>query len=424
VIRGGVGLFASLFAASVANNIDTNAPLYFHPSVTFGEVGPASDSTSSLAAAIGSYNAFESGFKNGFNLAQIQSALSPIKFAAPSYYSPPQNYSAPKYLEWSFEVEQPLGAHNVLALTYTGNHGYNEQLSNADANAFIAPTSKYFTTGFGGLPTASIDPRFLAVTNTITSGVSNYDALTVQVRHAFSHGFQGQAGYVWSHALGNVAVYNPNDIGQGYGNLAIDERHTLSGDVVWTEPYRFKNRFLNSVLGGWNLGSKVYLYSGAPFSATDSSIPAQINSAGGAANTVIADLLNPSYYGASCGPSTVQAAGNVSCFGATPTTVFATKAQQVDFGGSPDTFRGPAYFDIDAQITKNFSIRERGKFGIGAQFYNILNHPNFKNPSGSVTSSALGFIGSTVVPPTSPYGSFQSGTVSGRVIVLVAKFSF
>jgi hypothetical protein len=212
------------------------------------------------------------------------------------------------------EVEQPLGAHNVLALTYTGNHGYNEQLSNADANAFIAPTSKYFTTGFGGLPTASIHPRFLAVTNTITSGVSNYDALTVQVRHAFSHGFQGQAGYVWSHALGNVAVYNPNDIGQGYGNLAIDERHTLSGDVVWTEPYRFKNRFLNSVAGGWNLGSKVHLYSGAPFSATDSSIPAQINSAGGAANTVIADLLNPSYYGASCGPSTVQAAGNVSCF--------------------------------------------------------------------------------------------------------------
>jgi hypothetical protein len=29
-----------------------------------------------------------------------------------------------------------------------------------------------------------------------------------------------------------------------------------------------------------------------------------------------------------------------------------------------------------------------------------------------------------VVPPTSIYGSFQSGTVSGRVLVLTGRFTF
>jgi outer membrane receptor for ferrienterochelin and colicin len=425
VIRGGIGLFASLFAASVANNIDTNSPLYYKPSVTFGEVGPVSDSNSSLAAAQGAYNALESGFKQGFTMAQIQSALGKIKFTPPNYYSPPNNYSAPKVLEWSFEVEEPLSTHDVLALTYTGNHGYSEQLTNLDVNGFIGATSKYITTGFAGLPLTAPDPRFLTVTNAVTSGVSNYDALTVQVRHSFSHGFQGQFGYVWSHALGDVNIYNPFAVSSGYGSLAFDTRHQLTSDVVWTEPYKFSNKIVNAVAGGWVLGGKMFFQTGAPFSVTDSSLPAQINSAGGIGTNPIADLVNSSYNNISCGQANVQAPGNVSCFGSAPTTVFATKAQQLDFGNiSPDSFRGPRYFDIDTQVTKNFRIRERATFGLGAQFFNILNHPNFKNPSGTVTSSALGYSTATVVPPTSIYGSFQSGTVSGRVMVLVGKFTF
>ena len=69
-------------------------------------------------------------------------------------------------------------------------------------------------------------------------------------------------------------------------------------------------------------------------------------------------------------------------------------------------FRGPGYFDIDAQVTKNFTIKEKYKFGFGTQFYNILNHPNFANPSGSVTSSGLGLITSTVGPPGPVFFTF------------------
>ncbi len=420
VVRGGIGLFANLFAVSVANNLDTNAPAVFSPSVLFGQVGPASDPNSSLAAALGSFNALESGFKQGFTLAQIRASLGKITFATPNYYSPPNNFVAPKILEWNFEIEQPLTSHDVLAVTYTGNHGYDEALTNADANSFIGATSVFAKTGFAGLPFTSPDPRFLTVSQILTSGRSNYDALIVQVRHSMSHGFQGQMGYTWSHALGNVGVYSPFNLNQGYSNLSFDTRHMLTGDLIWNSPSKYSNRVLDLVAGGWTIGTKLYLYSGSPFSGTNSSIAARINSGGGVGNTVIAGLLDSSAFGKSCGEANVL--GQTQCLTASQ---FAVTAAQTDFGNvGPNVFRGPGYFDIDTQVSKSIRVAERARFAVAAQFYNLLNHPNFKDPSGSVTSSSLGFISAAVVPPTSPYGSFQSGTVSGRVIVLTGKFTF
>ena len=84
-----------------------------------------------------------------------------------------------------------------------------------------------------------------------------------------------------------------------------------------------------------------------------------------------------------------------------------------------------AYFDIDTQVSKKFFIKEKYAFEIGGQFYNTLNHPNFANPTASITSGTLGTTTSEVGPPTSPYGSGQGAAlVAGRIIVVTAKFSF
>ena len=107
----------------------------------------------------------------------------------------------------------------------------------------------------------------------------------------------------------------------------------------------------------------------------------------------LADLLDPSSFGITCSKTVT---GGTPCFTASQ---FSTKATQTGFGNSAtDIFRGAGYFDIDANITKNFPITDRARFTLGAQMYNLLNHPNFADPSGSVTSSALGFISATVVP--------------------------
>lgn len=417
VFRGGVGLFSNLFPGNVAQNLFKNSPNVFTPTVSSGTVGLSTDPTSGQAAAIASAQAFENGFSRGFTLAQIQAALGTTKFGLPSYYSPPQNFVAPKVIEWSFEIEQPLTSHDVLAVTYAGNHGYDEPLTNADANAYINGTSRY-PNGFGGLPFSAPDPRFLTVTQALTSGISNYDGLTVQLRHAFNLGFQGQLGYTWSHALGIVGIYNPFNLQSGYSNLNFDVRNALTADIVWKAPWHFSNRFLNSVTRDWTLGSKFYAYSGRPFSATNTKIPGQINSIGGVGNTVLADLIVPSALGTTCGHSAV----NTQCLIASD---FASSTAQDDFGNiPPNSFYGPGYFDIDAQVTRGFKLSERFTFSLGAQTYNLLNHPNLALHNGNVSSNGLGLITADVSPPNSIYGTGQGAAVSGRILVVVGRFNF
>jgi hypothetical protein len=419
VIRGGIGLFSNVPQASIVSSVFGNTPNKFSPSVPFGQVGPATDNASSLAAAIASNSTFQSGFKGGSTLTQIQSSLKAqgITFATPSYYSPPNHFLPAKILQWNFEIEQPFTNHDVLSVTYTGNHGYDESLTNADANSFTAATSLY-PGGFAGLPTAAPDPRFLTVNQVLVNGVSNYDALIVQVRHSFARGLQGQMGWTWSHNLADTAVINPFSLASGYGPLNFDTRHMLTGDMVYSEPYKFHNKIVNAAASGWTMGAKFFAYTGNPFSVTNSSLAARINSGGGIGNTILADLLVPAAQGTSCDTNAIH----VQCLTASQ---FSTTTSQLDFGNiAPNQFRGPGYFDIDAQVTKNFTIKEKYKFGFGTQFYNILNHPNFNNPSGSVTSAGLGLITSTVGPPTSIYGSFQGAIVSGRVMVMQGKFTF
>jgi hypothetical protein len=426
VVRGGVGLFANLFSVSVANNIDTNAPSVFTPTVTTGNVGQLNDPNSSISVAYASAAAFQSGFSKGFTLAQLQAQLpSGVTFAKPGYYSPPQNFAAPKVLQWNFEVEHAIGTRDVVSLTYTGNHGYDEALSNGNANAFVASNSVYASTGYAGLPVGTApDPRFLTVTQVLTKGKSNYDAFIAQLRHTMGFGLQGQVGYTLSHALGNVNVYDANNLHLGYGPLSFDNRHMLTADLVWNSP-RFNNPAFQKLAGNWTIGSKLYAYSGPPFSVTNSSLAARINSGGGIGNSFLADVVDNSILGVHCSKDDVilpSGAVGTQCLTASQ---FAATTVQKDFGNTgPNQFRGTGYFDTDMQVTRNIPISEGVKFGIGFKAYNLWNHPNFSNPSGSVTSSALGTISSTVVPPTSIYGSFQSGTVSGRVIVMTGRLTF
>jgi hypothetical protein len=54
----------------------------------------------------------------------------------------------------------------------------------------------------------------------------------------------------------------------------------------------------------------------------------------------------------------------------------------------------------------------------------VLNHPNFGNPTASITSGTLGTTTADVAPPATIYGSGQGGLVTGRNVVLTGKFMF
>jgi hypothetical protein len=93
---------------------------------------------------------------------------------------------------------------------------------------------------------------------------------------------------------------------------------------------------------------------------------------------------------------------------------------------------GSSYTNTDLAITKSFAIPhwESAHLKVGAQFFNLFNHPNFFQPNpnidagATVGSAPFGTISSTVNTPTSILGSFLGGDASPRLIQLTGKFSF
>jgi hypothetical protein len=79
-------------------------------------------------------------------------------------------------------------------------------------------------------------------------------------------------------------------------------------------------------------------------------------------------------------------------------------------------------------VLKEFRIprSETMKLSLGAQFYNLFNHPNFDQPIGDFGQVGAGFgqIQQTVTGPTSVYGSFVGSAVSGRIIQTKIVFVF
>jgi hypothetical protein len=426
VVRAGFGLFADLAPAFLVSHLYSQAPYPFSAVVINGEeVGPASDPNSAATGAQNQFNAFKTGFFGGQTITQLNNSV-PGGFGAFNYFSIPQHFSTPEYAEWSFEIEHRIGEKNVVVATYSGNHGYNLMVQNGFPDAAALGGS------FVGMPSVQPDPRFLNITEIGNQGKANYDGLTVQFRRAFSYGFTGQINYTWSHDLDDVSnggsglqfgyntntvstLVNPN-IARDYGNADYDIRNNLTGDFLWDTPWKFNNKGLNYLLGNWSLSSKIYIRSGVPETITDSLLGNLFEGTLNASLTANAIKTIPG----SCGSAAVN--------GATPClsqSMFTPAGTETGFGNlGRNTLFGPGYFNLDTTLYKNFSITERVRFTIGASAYNILNHPHFGSPVSNVASGAIGGIYNTVEGPTSAYGAFQGSVVTGRVMVLTAKFKF
>jgi hypothetical protein len=401
-------------------------------------VGAATAAGSSAAEALAQYNAFKTGFFGGETLAQLNSSV-PGGFSPFPYFSIPSKFQTPNVIEWSFEIQQPLGQKNVLVATYSGNHGYNLLTENGYANAYVNPAS--FPNGFAGLPATASDPRFSAVTQLTNGGISNYNGLSVQFRRTLSNGFTGEASYSWSHALddvsnGGVGEYysscsgcsfnmlaSPNT-SQNYASSDYDIRNNFTADFVWDLPFKFQHKLLSNVLANWTLSGKFFWRSGTPFTIYDSTLPGLL------AGTNISTSLNYSGSGMpatavtstlprTCGASAV----NTACF---TTSEFLAAGTETALGNiGRNSLYGPNYSDIDATLFKNFTVKENLRFQLGASAYNLVNHPNFQNPNANIGNpSTFGTISATAIPPTSAYGSFQGSAVSGRVLVVTGRLTF
>jgi hypothetical protein len=98
----------------------------------------------------------------------------------------------------------------------------------------------------------------------------------------------------------------------------------------------------------------------------------------------------------------------------------------VSFAQGRNRFRYPNYFNTDFSIMKINKIPrwENAMLGIGFQFFNFFNHPNFGGPDNFSSDPSFGQIFRMQSPPTGILGASLGGDASPRNIQLKVKLEF
>ena len=437
VIRGGFGLFADSFPGTVADQLLSNAPLQAGFNIAGGPLSPAVAGNQGQMAAQ-SNAAFQAAFASGGTLASIQAAVP--GFTPPTINTVANRIQNPRYQEWNLELQQGLGQKMSLSLNYVGNHGIHEVVQNPGLNAFCDITCQGLlgtTSGrFGDLPTTATDPRFSTVTEIGSEGVSNYNGLTASFTRRTTN-LTVQANYTWSHALDEISnggilqfgqttnfsplnAFDPFNLRANYGNSDYDVRHYLSVNYVYNVPHKFGP---SALFGGWVLSGTAFARSGLPFTVVDSNAFGILQGFN-YGFTNITSVSVPANFSGSGGQSCTSSAANP----ATPCLLASNFSPAVNGFGNQrrNQFTGPSYFNTDLAITKNFKVPhwEGALLGVGAQFFNILNHPHFDQPDADIASPTFGSVINPVSSPTSIFGSFLGADASPRLIQLHASITF
>jgi hypothetical protein len=88
-----------------------------------------------------------------------------------------------------------------------------------------------------------------------------------------------------------------------------------------------------------------------------------------------------------------------------------------------NAFRGPRHFDVDLALVKRFRLSDRESLAFRAEFYNLFNNPNFRNPfNGLAVPASFGKINAT---SSAGAGIPVGGTAGGpRIVQLVLRYEF
>ena len=440
VIRAGVGQFSDLYPGTILDNYTTNFPQV----TSYNYVAPATFAFTDPGSAVNTVAAcnttFQSVYHSGGNLAQY---LAPNANCAVPNLNSVGKLLNPKYTEWNLEIQRTIGTRTVVSANYVGNRGYDGLLFNNTENAFNPG-------GFGGLPTAPLDTRVANIAELTNGNVSNYNGITLSVQENMWHGFMGRFNYTYSHALddvsnGGILPYqitlsqtsiltqiNPSCLRcQNYSNSDYDLRHNLTANYLYQMPFHSENRLVDAALGGWIMSGTVYFHTGFPYSLLDAgdffNEFATNNGSGGAllAQPIVPVANSCTSPGVPC-YTLGQFAGQQNPALSGPCNPCSNPAP-TGFGDiRRNTFRGPDYFNTDFSLRKDFRVTERMGLQLGANAYNVLNHPNFQNPINSTGfgPGVFGTILQTTSPPTTPYGAFAGSLASARILQVMAKFTF
>ncbi len=459
VLRTGFGIFSDILPGSVADLVGMNPPyVQTFQGGLLGTVGGTAIApgvpNSAVDATIAANQRFTTGFAQGqlscaSPLSNSATCLPPVAITA----VPDGKLHAPYFMQWSLGIEHQIGTNGSVQAQYVGTRAVNQPYS-TQVNGYQTVCPGCFAPFPYGQPT---DPRFGAVTQFSTGANSHYNGLQLTAMKRMSHGFQGQINYTWSHCLdtvsnggflqfsaGGILSPLPGELARNYGNCDYDIRHNLTAQYTYQLPFKVQDRALGYLVNGWQISGSVFWHSGVPFSVLSTPYAANGNGIVQGSGPQFASIVpGADPYCRNCNIPGVTQPGTIQWLNpnafvsavnpATGTCNGGDTPQDCQFGNlARNALRGPDFFWSDLYITKWFPLSERLKLRFDAQFFNVLNHPNFGLPSNVLagvpgspsTQTGFGALTYTTSPPTGLLGVGLGGDSSPRMIAFQARIEF
>ncbi len=319
------------------------------------------------------------------------------------------NLSLPYAQDWDLNVQRSLGNDFLLEIGYVGTKGTKlPRFVEGNPTQFIPGEStpdnvdqRRIHSGCGlGDPESACT---YASTGLIAGNTnSSYNALQASARRRFSHGMSFLASYTYSKAIDYVSSFNmtgsaarpvagENDLAQNPFDLAaergrslFDSRHRFVFSYQWSLPFwQQSHNWYQYALGNWQINGIVTAQSGTPLTVFDSN---DYSLQGGAPEITGFQSNRPNLVGnPNSGPKTPEEWFNTSAFAkVTDPGTFGTAGRNI--------VQGPGYVNWDFSAFKNFKVTESKLFQFRAEFFNLLNHPNFFVPDSDISSPTFGEI--------------------------------
>ncbi len=461
VARGGMGLFYNSFEnQGYGPNIGENYPFVFNlnPSI---HANPADPAAASQVAPI-SYNTPFSGcptagpggtasLESGFSCIPLTpSAVNALGLGLQGLQF---DYQTPSTLSVNATVQYSLTRTLSATGSYVYTHGENLQGGVGYQNVTqILPAG--ISTG-KGCPFASFAENscvpfvdFGGGSYHATYGVSSYHGLQTKLEQQYANGLTFLLAYTYSKTMsdagdllnggstGSLRAYNVPGLGPkfDYALADFDLRNVLHFSGGYELPigkgkkYMNQGGVANAVLGGWSTNWIVTLQGGQPINfgchtgttsglgCNDLLVPGQSPKLG-IKDTTLGGYHGPFWIGNPAAISQPCQLGGIPGSltpipGSAPNCVSLNGAAAL--GGKAGQISGPGFHRLDFSTFKGFQLNDRFSMQFRAEFFNILNHPNFNAPnfggngvnsvggSGDYTSTTFGAIGSTRDAPFDP----------------------
>jgi hypothetical protein len=388
------------------------------------------------------------------------------------------NFRTPYVTNWTLGVQHALTNDLSMDVSYVGSHGSRlngiRDINQPDPVTGIAPLAAQF-------------PYLGSILVLSNLYKSNYNGLQATLQQRTAHGLSFLASYTYSHSLDddsyNIGQFLPQDSRNPaleYASSDFDIKHRFTVSVTYAIPGK---KAPGQLLQGWELNSVVTLETGQPWYGNDQSN----NLSNTGENTDRWDFFgNPGDFksgnssipyctGLGAGgctqtiPSTLLPSGNPFVLSSAQSTSFftacAAAAEKVDgvpngpttaslnslgcyaqgnsvlippaagtFGTSArNIWRDAGLRNWDLSVTKQFKFQERLTAQFRAEFFNVLNHPNFTNPYGASSGFGVGnegdpsvtnLFGCGCATPDQAAGNPVLGSGGNRAVQLGLKLLF